>query len=82
MHEETLYKTGETNMLEPGSTYYVVYALKGYTPIHVAGSEIVQGPSVPLVGWQLTTLETIPEHLEYGLWLINKVPFISIRANA
>ena len=82
MHEETLYMTSDVNRLEPGATYYVVYALKGFTPIHVAGSAIVQGPSVPLVAWQLTTLESIPEHLEYGLWLTDKVPFVSIRANA
>ena len=82
MHEETLYMTTDINRLEPGATYYVMYALKGYTPIHVAGGEIVQGPSVPLVAWQLTTLESIPEHLEYGLWLTDKVPFFSIRANA
>ena len=82
MHEETLYMTSDVNRLEPGATYYVVYALKGFTPIHVAGSAIVQGPSVPLVAWQLTTLESIPEHLEYGLWLTDKVPFFSIRANA
>ena len=79
---ETMDVRTSDEIIDPNCIYYIVYALRGYTPISLGGNNVVGAATMPFNAWQYTTLNGwehgAPAQFTYTNYAFGFVPFCTI----